>query len=134
MTNKIQKISVVKHFQQLMQNKNNEEAYKLITKDAVWHSDEIGAPWSGMHRGINAIKEHFANISGTTQDFRRQTHEFIEHGNMVIEIGELSCILNKTGRPFQTDYICLYTVDDNQQISSYRIYEDSLKLYQAYFA
>jgi len=31
----------------------------MIADDAVWHSDEIGAPWSGIHCGKENIKKHF---------------------------------------------------------------------------
>ena len=125
-------IDVVKKFQNLMAQGDQAQAFKMITDDAIWHSDEIGAPWSGVHKGIEAIKSHFQNISGTTKNFKRNTKEFIAHGNLIIEIGGLSCILNKTNLPFETEYVCLYEVTGDQ-ISSYRIFEDSLHLYNAYF-
>jgi len=71
-------------------------------------------------------------ISGTTQDFKRYAQKFIEQGELVIELGSLSFILNKTKKPFNTDYICLYTIKD-RKITSYRIFEDSLKLCRAYY-
>ena len=125
-------IELVKKFQNLMQQKKQEEAFQLIDSDATWHSDEIGAPWSGIHKGIKEIKKHFANITGTTTDFTRNTCELFAYKNMVIEFGSLSCILNKTKQPFATEYVCIYKVKDDK-ISYYRIFEDSLKLYRAYF-
>ncbi|MDF1796033.1 MAG: nuclear transport factor 2 family protein [Coxiellaceae bacterium] len=125
-------IEIVKQFQQFMAQGEQAQAFAMITDDAVWHSDEIGAPWSGIHEGINAIKEHFQNISGTTQQFKREIKQCIEQGDLVIELGGLSCILNKTNLPFETEYVCLYGVKD-KKIFSYRIFEDSLRLYRAYF-
>ncbi len=125
-------ITVVEEFQHLMHKKNLTSAFALIDENATWHSDEIGAPWSGVHHGITQIKEHFKNISGTTTDFERTINEIFEYKNMVFEIGALSCVLNKTGQPFETDYICQYIIR-NEKIISYRIFEDSLKLYKAYF-
>lgn len=118
-------LELIESFQSLMAEGKQEEAFDLIAKDALWHSDEIGAPWSGIHQGIDAIKAHFGNISGTTKDFARQTHQWIEQGELLIEIGSLSCVLNKTGEPFATEYVCLYTVKSDK-IQSYRIFEDSL--------
>lgn len=122
---------LIQHFQSLMGMGKREEAFDLIDNKATWHSDEIGAPWSGIHHGIDEIKTHFGNISGTTKDFQREAKHWVEHGNLVIEIGSLSCILNKTNQPFATEYVCLYEVSDGK-IISYRIFEDSLKLYRAY--
>lgn len=123
---------VVQEFQEVMASGDREKAFSYIAEDAVWHSDEIEAPWSGIHHGIEAIKKHFGNISGTTTDFKRHADHWIEHDDLLIEIGSLSCILNNSGKPFATEYICLYTVK-NGKIHSYRIFEDSLKLYRAYY-
>jgi hypothetical protein len=125
-------IDIIKKFQSHMGDGEQAQAFKMISDNAIWHSDEIGAPWSGIHKGIDAIKLHFQNISGTTKNFKRHTKEFIEHGNLVIELGSLSCILNKTDLPFETEYVCLYEIAGDK-ISSYRIFEDSLHLYNAYF-
>lgn len=131
--NKQSKIDIVTKFQQLMSDGDTASAFQLIDDTATWHSDEIGAPWSGVHHGIDEIKQHFQNISGTTKNFQREIKELIEHGDLVIELGGLTCILNKTGQPFATEYVCLYGVRDHK-IISYRIFEDSLKLYRAYFS
>ena len=125
-------IEIIKKYYDLIANGNNETALNMIADDATWHSDEIGAPWSGIHHGINAIKQHFAAISGTTTNFQRFKQQFIEHEDLVIELGGLSCILNKTQQPFSTEYICIYKIKNNK-IASYRIFEDSLKLFKAYF-
>lgn len=125
-------ISTIKKFQHHITQQDKSDAYHLVADNAVWHSDEIEAPWSGIHKGIEAIKKHFSNISGTTKDFKRHNQEFIEKNDLVIEIGSLSCILNKTGKPFATEYVCLWKVQDGK-IQSYRIFEDSLKLYRAYY-
>ena len=125
-------IEIIQQFQNLISNEDKSAAYQLIADDALWHSDEIGAPWSGIHQGKQAIKQHFSNISGITKDFKRFKQEFIEKDSLVIEIGSLSCILNKTEKPFATEYVCLWRLQDGK-IQSYRIFEDSLKLYKAYY-
>lgn len=123
----------IKAFQALMNKGDTQSAFKLIHPNASWQSDEIGAPWSGHYQGIEAIKSHFKAIAGTTKDFKRYTDKWIEEEELVIEIGGLSCILTKTEKPFKTEYVCLYSVQDNQ-ITSYRIFEDSLKLSNAYYS
>jgi ketosteroid isomerase-like protein len=125
-------IKIIQDFQNLISNEDQSNAYRLIADDALWHSDEIDAPWSGVHKGIEEIKKHFSAISGTTKNFKRFDQNFIEDKGLVIEIGSLSCLLNKTGQPFSTDYVCLWQVLDGK-IMSYRIFEDSLKLYKAYY-
>ena len=113
-TDKEKNVELVKQFQNLMLEKKQEEAFALIDADATWHSDEIGAPWSGIHKGIAAIRNHFANIAGTTTDFTRNQSELIANKNMVIELGSLSCILNKTKQPFATEYVCIYKFKDEK--------------------
>lgn len=126
-------IPLIQSFQSHLANNEFDDAFALVSTDAIWHSDEIGAPWSGVHYGLDAIKEHFLAIRGTTRDFTRTTNRWIADDDLVIELGSLSCLLNKTSQPFSTEYVCLYTVRNNT-IHSYRIFEDSLKLYRAYFA
>jgi len=125
-------IELVKKFQLLTSQNKQQEAFELIAQDAVWHSDNIGAPWSGTHYGKENIVKHFSSIKGTTTRFMRKTNQFIEQGDLVVELGSLSCILTKTGKPFDTEYICLYRYKDGK-ITSYTIFEDSLKLYRAYY-
>lgn len=131
-TEKNEKINIIKKFQKLMDNGQLKNALELVDQHAIWHSDEVGAPWSGIHHGIDAITEHFNAISGTTQEFKRHVDQFIVNDDLVIELGSLSCILSKTNKSFATEYVCLYTIS-NGKIISYRIFEDSLKLYRAYF-
>jgi ketosteroid isomerase-like protein len=69
---------------------------------------------------------------GTTRDFSRKIDRLFEDGDTVIEIGSLDCVLVKTGEPFHTEYVSVYQTR-NEQLAYYRIYEDSLKLYRAYF-
>ena len=126
------RVGVVKDFQQHMSSGEKDQAFNMIADDAIWHSDEIDAPWSGVHQSKENIIKHFANIAGTTLEFSRHTDEFIEHNDLVIEIGSLRCILKKTNKPFDTQYVCLYRVSDNK-ITYYRIFEDSLKLFRAYY-
>ena len=125
-------IDIVNKFQNLLSKKDLDEALGLVAEKAIWHSDEIGAPWSGIHHGKNDIKAHFDSISGTTKYFKRHHQDFIQADDLVIEIGSLSCTLNKTGEPFSTEYVCLWKVVDHE-IVSYRIFEDSLKLHLAYY-
>lgn len=125
-------MKVITEFRELMGKGDREKAFELIDKDAIWNSDEIGAPWSGIHKGITAITKHFEAVSGTTKQFKRNIDQLFEKENLVIEIGSLSCILNKTNKPFETEYVCVYKVN-NGKITYYRIYEDSLKLYKAYY-
>ena len=55
-------IDTVQRFQQLMAKGDPLSSLAMIADDATWHSDEIGAPWSGIHKGIAEIKAHFNNI------------------------------------------------------------------------
>ena len=125
-------IEIIQNFQEGIAKSNFEDAFNLISDNALWHSDEIGAPWSGIHKGKAEILKHFDAIKGTTKNFKRHHQQFIGQGDLVIEIGSLSCTLVKTGKPFDTDYICLYEIVGGR-IASYRIFENSLKLYNAYF-
>jgi ketosteroid isomerase-like protein/mannose-6-phosphate isomerase-like protein (cupin superfamily) len=123
---------LIKKFQQLLNSNDKQSAFQLVAPDAVWHSDEIEAPWSGVHRGKAAIIRHFRAISGTTENFSRNVEQFIENDDSVVEIGSLKCVFKKNKQPFATDYVCIYKVRNNQ-IYYYRIFEDSLKLRWAYF-
>jgi ketosteroid isomerase-like protein len=123
---------IIERFRKLMGEGQRDAAFTMLTDDAYWHVDEIGAPWSGVFHGREAIIQHFGKIDGTTRGFKRQIDRLFEDGDTVIEIGSLDCELVKTGEPFHTEYVSVYQTRDGK-LSYYRIYEDSLKLYRAYF-
>lgn len=123
---------IIERFRLLMAQGQRDAAFAMLTEDAYWHVDEIGAPWSGVFHGRDAIIEHFSKIDGTTRHFKRKIDRLFEDGDTVIEIGSLDCELVKTGEPFHTEYVSVYQTRDGK-LSYYRIYEDSLKLYRAYY-
>lgn len=126
------KIEIIQSFYKLMAEKKMEDAFLLIDENAVWHSDPIHAAWSGIHYGKEKIRQHFLAIKSETTEFSRKIDEFIEFKDKVIEIGSLHCRLIKTNNLFDTDYVCIYQFKA-EKIVYYRIYEDSLKLYNAYY-
>jgi ketosteroid isomerase-like protein len=128
----MQASKIITQFRQLMAEGKREAAFDMLTDDAYWHVDEIGAPWSGVFHGKDQIIAHFSRIDGTTSGFSRKIDQLFEEGDTVIEIGSLDCVLVKTGEPFHTEYVSVYKTR-NGQLAYYRIYEDSLKLHRAYF-
>jgi ketosteroid isomerase-like protein len=125
--------NVVARFRQLMADGNKSAAYAMISDDAYWQNDEIGAPWSGIYHGQHAVIGQFSKMAGTTRNMTRHTDRVLTDGDSLIEFGSLDCILVKTGKPYHTEFVSVYKVRDGK-LTYYRIYEDSLKLYRAYYS
>ena len=125
-------LDTVKAFAAFMKENNTSAAFDLIDDNAVWHSDEIGAPWSGIHVGKENIIKHFAAIRQETESFKKIVENYLEKDDMVIEICSLHCVFKKTKKPFDTRCVCIYMLK-NGKIISYEVLENSLKLYQSYF-
>ena len=89
-------VDIVKAFSAFMKENNTSAAFELIDDNAVWHSDEIGAPWSGIHIGKENIAKHFAAIRKETESFKKVVEDYLEKDDTVIEIFSLQCIFKKT--------------------------------------
>ena len=129
-------LNIIKKFHAAFAAGHKEAAFAMIADDAIWYSDKIDAPWSGTHHGIEAIKQHFAdagaNIQADNLEGRKfLSQRFIEQDELVIELGDLSIKFTSNQQSFSGEYVCVYTIENNK-ICTFKVFEDSMALYNAY--
>ncbi|WP_119329372.1 nuclear transport factor 2 family protein [Cysteiniphilum halobium] len=126
-------LAIIRKFLDHQKKAETEQVLALIAEDAVWHSDSIGAPWSGDFHGKNEITRHFANIRESVTSFSKTPMDIVASGNtnFVYEYGYLECTFKHNNEFFATYIISIYEIKDNQ-IISYRVLEDSNMLHQTY--
>ena len=128
-----QNLTIVQKFLQHQKNGQTENMLTLISDDAMWHSDSIDAPWSGVHRGKEAIIKHFMNIRASVSSFKKTQYDLVASNSthFVYEYAYLECKFQRNGVFFATHLISIYEIKNNK-INSYRVLEDSNTLYQTY--
>ncbi|WP_151193773.1 nuclear transport factor 2 family protein [Cysteiniphilum sp. JM-1] len=126
-------LTIVRNFLAHQKNAQADQALALIAEDALWHSDSIGAPWSGDFHGKAEIIRHFANIRQSVTSFSKTPMDIVASDNtsFVYEYGYLECTFKHNNEFFATYIISIYEIKDNQ-IISYRVLEDSNTLYHTY--
>lgn len=126
-------LTVVRNFLQHQKNAQFDQALALIDDSAIWHSDSINAPWSGTHKGKQAIIKHFANIRTSVSSFKKTRFDLVasESTHFVYEYVYLECTFQNNNEHFATHLVSIYEVK-NGKIISYRVLEDSNTLYQTY--
>jgi len=130
---KSKNINIVKEFLRHQSKGELELALKHISDNAVWHTDSIEAPWSGVHQGKPEIINHFKNIKASVLSFSKTTFDISGSDNhaLVYEYGLLKCQFAHNNQHFESHIVSIYEIKMDK-IHSYRVLENSLALHDSY--
>jgi len=80
-----------------------------------WSTPPIeGAPFSGVHNGLDEVKEFFTQLDGSEEFTHFEPTEFIAQDDRVVVLGKSAATIKATGRSFETDWIHIFTVKDGK--------------------
>jgi ketosteroid isomerase-like protein len=73
-------------------------------------------PWSGVHRGHEAVGNFFGMLVGALDITAFEPRQFIAQGDKVAVLGYEAASGRKTGKSFEMDFIHLWTVNDGKVV------------------
>lgn len=94
--------------------------------DIIWEEPDVpGHPWGGKHQGPDGVLNGvFMQIGGTTENFSIVAEDYHAAGDRVLAIGKFNGTTKATGKPFKSDFVHIYTLN-NGKITHFKTIEDS---------
>jgi ketosteroid isomerase-like protein len=82
---------------------------ELLAPDVVWHAASLGTPWSGTHRGYEAVVDFLADIGERTDVADSQWRDVLVSDRHVLVVYHVS--LRVAARRAEIDYAWLVRVE-----------------------
>lgn len=86
---------------------------------------------SGLYYGKEGVLEFFHQLDQNIHYTEFETHEFIGQGDRVVVLGRQAGTIKHTGKTFDHEYCCAFTVRDGK-IQNYFGFDDTWELAQAF--
>ncbi|MDQ3846276.1 MAG: nuclear transport factor 2 family protein [Bacteroidota bacterium] len=97
-----------------------------------WHVPKMeGVPFSGTHRGKQAVGQFFAKLAEEQDVVQFEPREFIAQNDKVVTLGHYIWRVKATGRQFESDFAHVFTVRDGK-IIRFQEYTDTFNAANAY--
>ncbi len=81
-------------------------------------------PTGGVWHGPEGVAEFFANIGTVMEPTQFEPREYIAQDNKVVVLGYSSFIVKSIGKPFGSDWVMVWTLQDGK-VKSFREYTDT---------
>jgi len=82
---------------------------ELLAPDIVWHAASLGTPWSGTHRGYEAVVDFLADIGEASDVVDSQWRDVLVSDDRVLVIYHVSVRVGT--RHAELDYVWLARVE-----------------------
>ncbi|WP_370423757.1 nuclear transport factor 2 family protein [Streptomyces sp. QH1-20] len=105
----------------------------LVDEDAHWYvpGDPTLVPWAGERRGHASLREFFELVFTVAEPLAFDIHGMATLGDTVLIPGRFAYRYHRSGQVLDDEFVLKITVRDGL-VTSYRIFEDSLRLARAY--
>ena len=80
-----------------------------LEPDVVWHATARGTPWSGTHRGAEAVVDHLARVGETSERFQATLADVLASDERVLLVFHAS--FRSRARVAELDYLLLARID-----------------------
>ena len=91
-------------------------------------------PTSGVRRGKAAVNEFFGVLAKTFAFESFEPREFVAQGDKVVALGHYRAKAVPTGRPFESDWVMIFTIANGGKITHFQEFTDVAQLNAAFEA
>ncbi|ARU94422.1 nuclear transport factor 2 family protein [Tatumella citrea] len=108
------------------------ELAPLVSENIDWYiaGDTSRVPWIGRKTGPEGVAEFYRQIREYIQSEKFTIHQMLAEGDRVVVLGELASRVKSTGKLIETEFVFSLLVEQ-QQISAFRLFEDSYAVSEA---
>jgi ketosteroid isomerase-like protein len=105
----------------------------MFADDAVMHGPAPSGvvPWGGTYNGRSGVAQFFKTLGESLEPQQFDLNDFIAQDNKVVVLGYQKGLANPTGRPYEIEFVHVWTIRDDGKFIEFRVYNDTASLVEA---
>jgi uncharacterized protein len=125
-------VSTVKRLYDAFKRRDIHSMMEMFADDAVMHGPAPSGvlPWGGKYNGHSGVAQFFKALGESLEPQQFDLNEFVAQDNKVIVLGYQKGCAKPTGRPYETEFVNVWTIRDGK-IIEFRVYNDTASLVES---
>jgi uncharacterized protein len=117
-------VALVKKIYELFAKGDIKTLLAQFSGDIRWHTPGYpNVPYAGDFFGREHVAKFFDGLGKTAEMERFEPQDFIAQGDRVVVLGHYSGRGKKTGRPFSTDWVMVFTVKNGKAVQFHEYFD-----------
>jgi ketosteroid isomerase-like protein len=117
-----QNVELVKAFMDPFEAGDRDAWREYFDRDVVWDTSASKMPAAGIYHGHEGVEGFFREWLGAWDEYRVETHEYVDAGDAVVHVFRQSGIGRGSGVRTERDFFGVYELSDSKVIR-YGLYE-----------
>ncbi len=105
----------------------------MFSDDAVMYGPAPSGvvPWGGTYNGRSGVAQFFKTLGESLEPQQFDLNDFIAQDNKVVVLGYQKGRAKPTGRPYEIEFVHVWTIRDDGKFVEFRVYNDTASLVEA---
>ena len=126
-------VSKVKRLYDSFKRREVHSIMDMFADDAVMHGPAPSGvvPWGGTYNGRSGVAQFFKALGESLEPQQFDLNDFIAQDNKVVVLGYQTGRAKPTGRPYEIEFVHVWTIRDDGKFIEFRVYNDTASLVEA---
>jgi ketosteroid isomerase-like protein len=126
-------VSKVKRLYDFFKRREVDSIMSMFADNAVMHGPAPSGvvPWGGTYNGRSGVAQFFKTLGESLEPQQFDLHDFIAQDNKVVVLGYQKGRAKPTGRPYEIEFVHVWTIRDDGKFIEFRVYNDTASLVEA---
>ncbi len=129
-----QNVIRVKRLYDAIKRRDAHSIMDMFSDDAIMHGPTPAAsvlPWGGTYNGRSGVAQFFKALGESLEPQQFDLNDFIAQDNKVVVLGYQKGRAKPTGRPYEIEFVHVWTMRDDGKFIEFRVYNDTASLVEA---
>jgi uncharacterized protein len=126
-------VSKVKRLYDFFKRREVDSIMAMFADNAVMHGPAPSGvvPWGGTYNGRSGVAQFFKTLGESLEPQQFDLNDFIAQDNKVVVLGYQKGRAKPTGRPYEIEFVHVWTIRDDGKFIEFRVYNDTASLVEA---
>ena len=126
-------VSKVKHLYDSFKRREVDSIMAMFADNAIMHGPAPSGvvPWGGTYNGRSGVAQFFKTLGKSLEPQQFDLNDFIAQDNKVVVLGYQKGRAKPTGRPYEIEFVHVWTIHDDGKFIEFRVYNDTASLVEA---
>jgi ketosteroid isomerase-like protein len=126
-------VSKVKRLYDSFKRREVDSIMAMFADNAIMHGPASSGvvPWGGTYNGRSGVAQFFKTLGESLEPQQFDLNDFIAQDNKVVVLGYQKGRAKPTGRPYEIEFVHVWTIRDDGKFIEFRVYNDTASLVEA---